>query len=94
MDIEAKIDALTAKVDKLCEMIVRKARSEKYAGAELMDDYEVQMYLDVSKRTLVNWRKNKIITYTMIGEKLYYQKSDIEQLLKRNRVESDGKTRI
>ena len=85
MGIEEKLDALIVKVDKLSQMIARKAKSERYAGAELMDDKEVQLYLNVSQRTLVNWRSKKIISYTMIGEKLYYQKSDIEHLLKSNR---------
>jgi len=85
MGIEEKLDALIAKVDKLSKMIARKARSERYAGAELMDDKEVQLYLNVSQRTLVTWREKKIIPYTMIGKKLYYQKCDIKHLLKSNR---------
>jgi hypothetical protein len=94
MGIEEKLNTLITKVDKLSEMIARKARADRYAGAELMDDYEVQMFLNISKRTLVNWRQKNIISYTQIGDKLYYQKSDIEELLKRNHIKANEKQRV
>ena len=44
----------------------------------------VMKKLGISKRTLQNYRDNKILPYSAVGGKFYYNIRDIEELMMRN----------
>ncbi|MDR2533447.1 MAG: helix-turn-helix domain-containing protein [Tannerellaceae bacterium] len=46
-----------------------------------MDSADVCRALRISKRTLQTWRNNGKIPYSMLGGKVYYRQSDINDLL-------------
>lgn len=41
--------------------------------------------MQVSKRTLQNWRDDGLITYTQIGKKILYQMSDVKICIEKHR---------
>ncbi len=47
---------------------------------------EVRKLLNISPGTLQNFRINGTLTYTKIGGILYYDNSDIDKLLNRNKI--------
>lgn len=48
--------------------------------------YDIQEFcllFNISKRTLSNWRNNKLIPYSRIGHKYYFKREDIIKLIDR-----------
>ena len=50
---------------------------------EYLCDKEVAYMLKVSRRTLSEYRSNGALPYYVLGEKVLYKRSEIEQALKR-----------
>lgn len=50
----------------------------------ILNNQEFMKLMDVSKRTAQQWRDNKIIGFSQIGNKIYYRLSDVLLLLKEN----------
>jgi len=50
---------------------------------ELITKKELHKMLDISKTTVFNWTKKKWLKPISIGSKVYYRKSDINDLLKK-----------
>ncbi|MFC4676878.1 helix-turn-helix domain-containing protein [Dysgonomonas termitidis] len=46
-----------------------------------MDSADVCRALGISKRTLQTWRNNGRIPFSMLGGKVYFKESDIDELL-------------
>jgi len=73
--IMEKFDAFTRKVDSICEK-----RKDK-ALQKWMDNQDVCMILNISKRSLQTYRDNGTLPYTQIGHKMYYRPQDIKQIM-------------
>jgi hypothetical protein len=48
------------------------------------DNQEFMQLMNISKRTSQQWRDNKIIGFSQVGNKIYYRLSDIQKLLEEN----------
>ena len=48
---------------------------------ELMDGYDVMKTLHISQRTLQTLRTNGTLPYSKLGNKIYYRRRDLEQVL-------------
>ena len=46
-----------------------------------MDSQDLMLEFHISKRTLQNWRRNKEVPYAKLGNKIYYDRTLIEQIL-------------
>jgi hypothetical protein len=53
---------------------------------EWLKSYEVRKILKISQGTLQNLRLNGSLTYTQIGNILFYSSHDIDQLMEHNKV--------
>jgi len=62
-----------------------QSRSGLNAG-EFLDSSDLHSMFKISKRTLQSWRSEGHIGYSIIGKKVFYRFSEIEELLKRNYV--------
>ena len=49
-----------------------------------LDNQEVMILLNISKRTLQTYRDEALIPFSQIGFKMYYRAIDIERFLKRH----------
>ena len=59
------------------------------AGKWINGDLTMQK-LGISRRTLQNYRDNGILPYSTVGGKFYYSIKDIEELMMKNYVSSEG----
>ena len=65
---------------------IEKLFESRQPGAfndELLTDKEVANILKVSRRTLSEYRSNGTLPYYVLGGKVLYKRSEIEQALKR-----------
>jgi len=46
-----------------------------------IDKQDVLLKMNISSRTLFNWRKNNILPFTKLGGKIYYRESDLKAML-------------
>ena len=71
-------------LNDLKEIINSKPQQTK----EWLKSNEVRKLLNISPGTLQNLRINGTLSYTKIGGIMYYNHSDIDKLLNRNKVSS------
>lgn len=50
----------------------------------LLDNADLLQLFKISHKTAQNWRDNKVIAFSQIGNKLYYRLSDVYKLLDEN----------
>lgn len=70
-----KFNAFTRKVDSICEKHGDKALNK------WMDNQDVCVILNISKRSLQTYRDNGTLPYTQMGHKMYYKPEDIEKIM-------------
>ena len=76
-DLKLVID----KLDKIENML--KAKQPDYEDY-LVDNKGFLRIMHISARTAVTWRDEGIISFSQIGNKIYYRMSDIQKLLDNN----------
>lgn len=52
------------------------------------DNQEFLSIMNISKRTAAYWRTEEIISYSQVGNKIYYNLADILDLLKKYKVQA------
>ena len=70
-----RFDAFARKIDNIC-----KKQGDK-SLQKWMDNQDVCMILNISKRSLQTYRDNGTLPYTQIGHKMYYKPEDVKQAL-------------
>ena len=59
-------------------------KSERKAEEELLTLAETASFFKVSKRTLGNWHHHQILRKVEIGNRVYFRRKDIEELIQKN----------
>ena len=62
------------------------ALEEINQGNKILTNIQLQTILDVSKRTLQNWRDNGRISYSQIHGKIYYRMNDVYDFLDKHKI--------
>lgn len=89
--IEKKtFEELTREVNEVISMAEGLLKKFKPARTEWLDHENVCMILSISKRTLQNYKDQKLIPYTRISRKSYFKFSDIENFLNNKKRCNDG----
>lgn len=83
-------EKITQEVNEVISMAEDLLRKFKPARTEWLDHKNVCMMLNISKRTLQNYKDQKIIPYTRINRKSYFKLSDIENFLNSKKRRNDG----
>lgn len=65
----------TRKVEAICN------RNRDKSMTKWLDNQDVCMILNISKRSLQNYRDNGTLPYTQIGHKMFYKADDIERIV-------------
>ena len=65
----------TRKVEAICN------RNRDKSMTKWLDNQDVCMILNISKRSLQNYRDNGTLPYTQIGHKMFYRADDIERIV-------------
>ena len=72
-----QFEALAKKMDSLY--------SEQDKGLKKwLDNQDVCLILNISKRTLQTYRDNGTLPYSQVNHKIYYKPSDIEQVMSKS----------
>ena len=69
-----RFGAFTRKVEAICN------RNSDKSMAKWLDNQDVCVILNISKRSLQNYRDSGMLPYTQIGHKMYYKDDDIERI--------------
>lgn len=81
-DIISILGALDESMDSV--QIALSNRTPHLKGEKYLTNQDVSKLLNLSKRTLQDWRDNGVIAYIQISGKILYQQSDILKLLEDN----------
>ena len=73
-----QFDQLIAKIDDINERLqnTNPKRTETY-----LNNKQFMEMLDVSLRTVQTWRDEGKITFSQVGNKIYYKLSDVEKFI-------------
>jgi hypothetical protein len=77
-EIINRLDAINEKFKKI----------EQPASEKFMDNAEFLSLMKVSKRTAQTWRDEGKISFSQVGNKIYYSLSDVEALLKHHYIKA------
>lgn len=80
-DILTTLDAINTKLS-----LKNKQLSEQW-----LDNVELMKLLKISKRTAQHYRDNGLISFSQVGNKIYYKLSDVEELMKKHYNKSFSK---
>ena len=72
---------LLAKVEEVKNAVLN---SKSDPGSEFLDNQQFIEFMNISKRTAQSWRDEGIISFSQVGSKIYYRKSDVQKLLDSN----------
>ena len=78
-------ESLVSKVDLVTKHITKYFLK---SGEVLMDNEEFIRLMKVSKRTAQTWRDKKFISYSQVGSKVYYLRSDVDIFISSYRIEA------
>ena len=83
MEFIAWMNRIIQRFDLLDELVKTKNNSlEGVDGEELLDNQDILLLLKISPRTLQRYQTNGMLAYYRISGKIYYKRSDVEQLVK------------
>jgi len=82
-------DSMTSKeyqdlLKRLDEISLKLSAKEKATTDQWLDNQEFMQLLKISRRTAQNYRDTNLIAFSIIGNKIYYKLSDVEELLNRH----------
>lgn len=69
---------LMSKLDTIQSQLSIKADAKKET---FLDNQEFLLLMKISKRTAQTWRDEGKISFSQVGNKIYYKLSDVEKLL-------------
>ena len=74
----------TFQLSKLSNIFLYKKREAKIKLEKketFLDNQEFLMHMKISKRTAQTWRDEGRISFSQVGNKIYYKLNDVEKLL-------------
>lgn len=74
-------DELVNRLDSITQQLNSKVSPKKET---FLDNQEFLLLLKISKRTAQTWRDEGKISFSQVGNKIYYKLSDVEKLMQEN----------
>ena len=75
---KAQFTELTSRLDALQEQLLSQQPNSK---KPFVDNEEFLELMGISKRTAQSWRDEGKISFSQVGNKIYYKMSDVDKLL-------------
>lgn len=82
---KAQFSELTSRLDSLQNQLNSQPNASKKT---FMDNEEFMKLMGISKRTAQTWRDEGKISFSQVGNKIYYKLSDVDKLLAENYIKS------
>lgn len=76
---------INGRLDELLELLKAKNRLN---GETILDNQDLCIMLNLSKRTLQRYRALGMIAYIQIGGKPFYYESDVHEFVRKNKCDS------
>lgn len=73
-----QFNEILSRLDALSHQIQNKSDQKKET---FLDNQEFLLLLKISKRTAQTWRDEGRISFSQVGNKIYYKLSDVEKLM-------------
>jgi glycerol kinase len=79
-------EKILKRIDEQVALIAAKMKVDGKLNPEdvFFDNQEMLRVMNISKRTLQDWRDSGYIAYSQLGNKIYYTLADIQKLMKEN----------
>lgn len=74
--------------DKLSEISKALNKPETKKPIEIIDNPKFMELMGISQKTAQTWRDTGVVSFSQIGNKIYYRISDIQQLLNDNYIKA------
>ena len=71
-------------VISLLNEINSKLSHSKKLNEMVFDNADALKILKVSRRTLLEWRTKRLISFSQVGSKIYYTQQDFDEFIKRH----------
>jgi hypothetical protein len=78
-------DALAASIE---EIKAKLDKQNKNPEEIFIDNQEFLLMMKISKRTAQTWRDEGKISFSQVGNKIYYKLADVEELLQKHYVKA------
>ena len=78
---KAQFSELTARLDELQNLLNNQSGISKKG---FMDNEAFLDFMGISKRTAQSWRDDGKISFSQVGNKIYYKAVDVDKLLAEN----------
>ena len=78
---KAQFSELTTRLDELQNLLNNQSGTTKKG---FMDNEEFLEFMGISKRTAQSWRDDGKISFSQVGNKIYYKAVDVDKLLAEN----------
>jgi hypothetical protein len=70
--------------EQLTELIKGLNGPKKVDGIEIIDNAQFMKLMGISQKTAQTWRDSGVVSYSQIGNKLFYKIADIQGMLDKN----------
>jgi hypothetical protein len=80
-----QFNALTASIEEIKAKLDKPSKNPEEI---FIDNQEFLLLMKISKRTAQTWRDEGKISFSQVGNKIYYKVSDVEELLQKHYVKS------
>ena len=92
INIEARtFEAMAERFKQFAQRVNNLCRPQNKELKKWLDNQEVCMILNISKRTLQTYRDNDTLSFSQINHKMYYKPEDVEQVLNQLKNKPYGK---
>ena len=85
---EEEVQDIKLRLDDIALTLKQKQRTEP--DQIWYDNQEFLQIMNISKRTAAYWRTQNVITYSQVGNKIYYRLSDIMDLLQKSTIPANS----
>jgi hypothetical protein len=85
---EEEVQDIKLRLDDIALTLKQKQRTEP--DQIWYDNQEFLQIMNISKRTAAYWRTENVITYSQVGNKIYYRLSDIMDLLQKSTIPANS----
>lgn len=75
---KAQFSELTTRLDTLQNLLNTQSDTSKKS---IMDNEAFLQHMGISKRTAQSWRDDGKISFSQVGNKIYYKMADVDKLL-------------
>ena len=92
INIEVRtFEAMATRFEQFAKRVEELCANKDKSLQKWLDNQEVCLLLNISKRTLQTYRDNGTLPYSQIGHKMYYKSEDVERVLNQLKNKRYGK---